>query len=229
MIFPELGISDRLFPQELAHFVNDYYQEQGVRVLPGETIAGFERRGEQFMLRTSREEIVVDGIVAGLGIEPDVDLARQAGLDVDDGILVDEFLRTSRPDIYAAGDVAAFHNPALDERMRVEHEDNANTMGRQAGRNMAGEAEPYHHLPYFYSDLFELGYEAIGDVDPRLETVIDWEVPFHKGVIYYLGEGRVRGVLLWNVWEQVSAARELIESRRQFQPQDLRGLLLAPA
>jgi len=100
-------------------------------------------------------------------------------------------------------------------------------MGRQAGRNMAGEEEPYHHLPYFYSDLFELGYEAVGDLDSHLETVADWEEPYRKGVVYYRHEGRVRGVLLWNVWGQVDAARELIASHQTFQREDLKGLLLA--
>jgi hypothetical protein len=92
---------------------------------------------------------------------------------------------------------------------------------------MAGDAQPYHHLPYFYSDLFELGYEAVGDLDARLETVVDWEEPHHKGVIYYLKQGRVRGVLSWDVWEQVEAARSLIAARQQFQPHDLIGRLPA--
>jgi NADPH-dependent 2,4-dienoyl-CoA reductase/sulfur reductase-like enzyme len=227
MIFSGAGICSRMFPFDLSEFLDDTYRAKGVEVLVGESVANFERRGEQFILRTSSQEITVDGIVAGLGIEPDVDLAAQAGLDLDNGIVVDELLRTSHPDIYAAGDVAAFYNPALERRLRVEHEDNANTMGRQAGRNMAGEEEPYHHLPYFYSDLFELGYEAVGDLDSRLETVADWEEPYQKGVIYYLHEGRVRGVLLWNVWGQVDAARELIASHQTFQSEDLKGLLLA--
>jgi NADPH-dependent 2,4-dienoyl-CoA reductase/sulfur reductase-like enzyme len=141
---------------------------------------------------------------------------------------VDEFCGTSRPDIYAAGDVALFFNPALGRYLRVEHEDNALTMGRVAGRNMAGDAKPYHHLPYFYSDMFELGYEAVGDLDARLETVVDWEEPFQKGVIYYLKQGRVKGVLLWNVWNQVEAARSLVAARQEFQPPDLIGRLPAP-
>jgi 3-phenylpropionate/trans-cinnamate dioxygenase ferredoxin reductase subunit len=227
MIFPGAGICSRMFPFEMSEFMDDFYRDKGVEVLVGESISHFERKGEQFILRTSSQEIITDGVVAGLGIEPDVDLARQAGLELDNGIVVDELLQTSHPDIYAAGDVAAFYNPALDRRLRVEHEDNANTMGRFAGRNMAGAAEAYHHLPYFYSDLFELGYEAVGDLDSRLETVADWEEQYQKGVIYYLQQGRVRGVLLWNVWGQVDAARELIASHRQFQPEDLKGLLLA--
>jgi 3-phenylpropionate/trans-cinnamate dioxygenase ferredoxin reductase subunit len=227
MIFPGTGICSRMFPFELSEFLDDFYRNKGVEVMVGESIASLEGKGEQFILRTSSREIVADGIVAGLGIEPDVDLARQADLELDNGIVVDGLLRTSHPDIYAAGDVAAFYNPALDRRLRVEHEDNANMMGRLAGRNMAGEAEPYRHLPYFYSDLFELGYEAVGDLDSRLETLADWEEPYQKGVIYYLQQGQVRGVLLWNVWGQVDSARDLIASHRTFQPEDLKGLLLA--
>ena len=149
-------------------------------------------------------------VIAGLGIVPSVELARQAGLTVSDGIEVDERLRTSQPEIYAAGDVAQFFNPALGKRMRVEHEDNANTMGKVAGQNMAGADLRYDHLPFFYSDLFDLGYEAVGDVDARHETVVDWKEEFREGVVYYLDGGRVRGVLLWNTWGQVDAARALI-------------------
>src|SRR5437763_1043701 len=174
---------------------------------------------------TVGSELVAEVLVAGLGIQPGVELAEQAGLRVDNGILVNEACRTSQPDIYAAGDVANFENRALGARLRVEHEDNANTMGRTAGLNMAGRATPYHHLPFFYSDLFELGYEAVGDVDARLETVADWKERFREGVVYYLKEGRVRGVLLWNTWGQVDHARALIAEPGPFTPQDLKGRL----
>jgi NADPH-dependent 2,4-dienoyl-CoA reductase/sulfur reductase-like enzyme len=129
------------------------------------------------------------------------------------------------PGVYAAGDVARFFNPALGGRVRVEHEDNANTMGRIAGRNMAGAREPYHHLPFFYSDLFDLGYEAVGELDAGLETVSDWKTPFREGVVYYLRDGRVRGVLLWNVWGQVDAARALVAEPGPFEPRNLIGRL----
>jgi NADPH-dependent 2,4-dienoyl-CoA reductase/sulfur reductase-like enzyme len=138
---------------------------------------------------------------------------------------VNEFLQTSHEDIYAAGDVANFDSPHLGKRVRVEHEDNALTMGEMAGKNMAGAAERYTHLPFFYSDLFDLGYEAVGELDARLETVEDWKDPFREGVVYYLEEGRVRGVLLWNTWGQVDHARELIGSRDLFTAKKLKGLL----
>src|SRR5712691_8836362 len=164
---------------------------------------------------THGKEIPVDVVVAGLGIQPNVQLAEQAGLRVENGIVVDELLRTSAPDILAAGDVANFFNPALGTRMRVEHEDNANTMGAAAGRSMAGNGSPYTHLPFFYSDLFALGYEAVGELDPRLETVSTWKQPFREGVVYYLKDGKVRGVLLWNTWGQVDNARAIIGTARR--------------
>jgi NADPH-dependent 2,4-dienoyl-CoA reductase/sulfur reductase-like enzyme len=170
-------------------------------------------------------EFLVDGIVAGIGVTPNVELALSAGLKVDNAIVVDEFLRTSHPDVYAAGDVANFHNPALAMRLRVEHEDNANTMGHEAGRAMAGKASRYHHLPFFYSDLFDLGYEAVGELNPRLETLADWKEPYREGVVYYLRDARVRGVLLWNVWGQVDAARQLIAEPGPFSATDLKGRL----
>lgn len=226
MIFPGKDIGDRVFPRPLAQFVSTFYKQKGVEVLAGEQVIGLDTRGNQRILKTkTNREIIVDAVVAGVGIEPNVELAQTAGLKVENGIIVDEFLRTSQPDIHAAGDVAAFFNPALGTRIRVEHEDNANSMGRLAGRNMAGKSEPYHHLPFFYSDLFDLGYEAVGEVDSRLEMVADWMRPNEEGVIYYLQNGRVRGVLLWNVWEQVEAARQLIAEPGPFTTKNLKGRL----
>lgn len=226
MLFPEDGLGALIFPASLSGFLTGYYREKGVDVRPGELATGYERGGGSRILRTkSGAEIHGDGVIAGLGIAPNVDLAKDAGLEVDNGVVVDEFLRTTNPHIFAAGDVANFYNPALGHRLRVEHEDNANTMGQTAGRNMAGRPESYYHLPFFYSDLFDLGYEGVGELDSRLQTVEDWKEPFREGVVYYLRDGRVRGVLLWNVWEQVDKARALIAEPGPFRPQDLRGRL----
>lgn len=224
MVFPDESIGSRVYPAALARFLVEYFREKGVEVLAGETVTGVGRAGERSTVTTkSGRRIEADGVVAGIGITPNTALAESAGLKVSNGIEVDELLRTSHPDAYAAGDVANFYSTALGKRVRVEHEDNANTMGRQAGRNMAGAGEPYRHLPAFYSDLFDLGYEAVGEVDAGLETVEDWKVPNREGVVYYLKDGRVRGVLLWNVWNQVEAARTLVASPGPFLPRDLVG------
>jgi 3-phenylpropionate/trans-cinnamate dioxygenase ferredoxin reductase component len=228
MLFPGSGIGAAVFAPDLSQFLNDYYRQRGVEVLSSTRVVAVEQHGEQLQVRTDgNHELIVDGVVAGLGIAPNTTLAQAAGLAVDDGIVVDRLLRTSHPMIYAAGDVARFHNPLLERQLRVEHEDNANMMGRQAGRNMAGQAEPYDYLPFFYSDLFDLGYEAVGDLDARLELFADWKEPFREGVIYYLKDGRVRGVMLWNVWGQVDAARDLIAAPGPFQAGDLIGRLPA--
>ena len=228
MIFPGKDIGDRVFPHPLAQFVSNFYKQKGVEVLAGEEIAGLEIHGTQRVLKTkTNREIAVDSVIAGIGIEPNVELAKTVGLKVENGIIVDEFLRTSHPDIHAAGDVASFYNPALGKRIRVEHEDNANSMGRLAGRNMAGKSEPYRHLPFFYSDMFDLGYEAVGELDSGLETFADWKTANEEGVVYYLENDRVRGVLLWNVWEQVEAARQLIGAPGPFTVKNLKGRLPA--
>jgi 3-phenylpropionate/trans-cinnamate dioxygenase ferredoxin reductase component len=232
MIFPGQGIGDRLFPSDLSLFLNDYYRQKGVDVLAGEEVVSIEAYQDKYVLKTCNiqskqiQELAVDAVVAGIGTGPNVELALQAGVEVDAGIRVDSALCTNRPNIYAAGDVAEFFNTALNMYLHVEHEDNANTMGELAGRSMAGQEISYNHLPSFYSDLFELGYEAVGQVDPRLETVADWKEPFREGVVYYLHEGRVRGALLWNVWRQVEAARALIAEKGPFRAEDLKGRLV---
>ncbi|ODS97170.1 MAG: pyridine nucleotide-disulfide oxidoreductase [Lautropia sp. SCN 69-89] len=213
MVFPEEGIGARIYPRGLSAFLDAYFRERSVTVLPGQSVSGLRRDGARIALSTGTTEVSADAVVAGIGIVPEVGLAQSAGLAVDNGIVVDEYLRTGHPDILAAGDVASFYSPVLDRRLRLEHEDNANTMGGVAGRNMAGRTEPYHHLPFFYSDLFDLGYEAVGELDSRLDVVEDWKEPFRKGVVYYLREGRVRGVLLWNTWGQIEAATAMIASK----------------
>lgn len=212
MLFPEAGIGARVFPADLSAFLVDYYREKGVDVRPSEMVRDVTGEGEALHVQTGAGELATEGVVAGIGLQPNVELAQAAGLALEDGIVVDEFLHTSQPNIYAAGDVASFYSPALGRRLRVEHEDNAITMGKHAGQNMAGAEAPYTHLPFFYSDLFDLGYEAVGELDSRLQTDAVWKTPFREGVVYYHDGSRLRGVLLWNVWDQIPAARALIEA-----------------
>ena len=210
MLFPDPGIGHRLFPAGLSASVTDYYREKGIEVLSGETVEAAS--GDRVETGSGRT-VEADAVVAGLGVTPDTELAEAAGLEVDDGIVVDEYGRASgRDDVFAAGDVARFPVLALGTTMRIEHEDHANTHGRLVGANMAGADTPYDHLPFFYSDLFDLGYEAVGVVDSRLDAVEDWQEPNRKGVVTYVEDGRPSGVLLWNVWDKVDAARDLLRS-----------------
>jgi len=223
MVFPEAGIGARMFPEALCASVTDAYRERGVEVIDGALVANVD--GSRLTLEDGSVH-EADCIVAGLGIVPQVDLAEQAGLVVEDGIVVDEFARVQgRDHVFAAGDVARFPAAALGTMRRVEHEDHANTHGRLAGANAAGAGKPYDHLPYFYSDLFDLGYEAVGEVDSRRPTVELWLEPFRKGVVAYTDDdGRARGFLLWNVWSKVDAARELIRAGATVDDDALRTL-----
>jgi NAD(P)H-nitrite reductase large subunit len=224
MIFPESGICALIFPKTLSNYLNDYYRENEIKVLNNELVLNIIKQGKEFEVETkSGKKLKFDAVIAGLGIKPNVELAKTANLKVENGIVVNEYLQTNDPDIYAAGDVAIYHNPALNKYIRVEHEDNALMMGEIVGQNMTGEQVPYDHLSLFYSDLFELGYEAVGELSSELEIVEDWIEPFEEGVVFYLKEGHVRGILLWNVWEKVDDARELITKPGTFTPEDLKG------
>jgi 3-phenylpropionate/trans-cinnamate dioxygenase ferredoxin reductase subunit len=212
MVFPDSAIGQRLLPGELARFVNGYYRDRGVEVIHDETVVGAD---EGSVTLGSGRTIVADLVVAGIGVEPDVGLAVAAGLTVDNGIVVDEYGRAEgQADVFAAGDVANFPMIALGKRFRFEHEDHARTHGRTVGANMAGATIAYDHLPLFYSDMFDLGYEAVGEVDSRLASVEYWAEPNRKGVIAYVdGSKRPKGFLFWNTWDSVEIGRVLIRGQ----------------
>ena len=221
MVFPEPGIGARIFPAELSASVTDYYREQGVEVLAGASVTAIERDGDKVRVATEDgRTLEADAVVAGLGIEPSVELAADAGLPVADGIVVDDRGRVQgHRRVFAAGDVARFPEAALGGTRRVEHEDHAKSHGRLVGANMAGADEPYDHLPFFYSDLFDLGYEAVGELDSRLQTIVDLSELGREGTVYYLDRaGRPRGVLLWNLFGRVDAARDLIRAGDPVEP-----------
>ena len=213
MVFPEPGIGTRIFPRELSTALVDYYRDRGVEVLTSASVTEIERCGAGMRIMLGYgHPIHADAVVAGIGVEPNVALAAEAGLPVANGIVVDAFGRVDgREDVFAAGDVARFPAAALAADLRVEHEDHAKSHGRRVGANMAGAGEPYDHLPFFYSDLFDLGYEAVGVLDSRLEMLVELGEIADQGIVYYLDrDRRPRGVLLWNLFGRLDDARELI-------------------
>jgi NAD(P)H-nitrite reductase large subunit len=211
MIFPSPYLCKRVFPEALGWAVQKEYRRRGITVLAGDKPVAFSRQGDKFLTQTAHAKpLESDMVIVGVGIEPETALAAGAGLTVGNGIVVNEFLQTSHPDTYAAGDNAFFPYAALGRSVRMEHWDNAQNQGRWAGQNMAGAALPYTYMPYFFSDLFDFGYEAVGDVTAELETVADWQVENEKGVVYYVKNGLVRGALMCNVWDKVPLAREAI-------------------
>ncbi len=233
LIFPDEAIGGHFYPKGLADYITERYRDKGVHLRTSTKTSKITEKGDRVTVElvdgdgNSAGEIEVDGLVSGIGSELNVELAEQAGLPVEDGIMVDRMLRAGRPNIYAAGDIARFYQSSLDQHIRVEHEDNALTMGKAAGKAMTGAGEPWDYLPFFYSDLFDMGYEAVGKFDSANEIVEDWIEPFEEGVIYYLDGTQVRGVLLWNHWDKVPAARKLIGTDLPRKGEGLRAELLA--
>ncbi len=233
MIFPEIGIAGLIYPDDLSKFMNKYYEDKGVNILTGYLVQSVEKEEDRFKVSYKNvdnddiKEASFDAVIVGIGIKPNVILAEDAGLSIDNGIIVNEFLQTDDPDIYAAGDVANFFNPSLKKRTRVEHEDNANKMGMRAGKNMSGEAMPYTHFPFFYSDEFDMGYEAVGELKKSDDIYEDWIDPYHKGAVIYLLEGKIKGVIFWNLWGKVDLGREVIAAGKTYSHSELKGLFTA--
>lgn len=214
MIFDEELVQQRIFPKSIAELITKDFTDRGVRLVTKEQVADGVLTGDTIAIQVGDGTTVEAGaVVVGIGVTPRVELAEAAGLATDNGIVVDDHLRTSAPDVYAAGDVASYDDALLGRR-RVEHVDNAEAMGKKAGRNLAGADEVYDYTPIFWSDLFDNGYEAVGDLDSRLDTVEDWKDDKSAAVIYYLDADKVRGVLLWNVWDSTDKARDVIAQSR---------------
>lgn len=225
MIFPGQWLASRIFPESLGRALTEQYRAKGIEVLTGDRPVAIERVENRYRTSTSAgRDIASDVIVVGIGIEPNIALAQAAGLETGNGITVNQFLETSDPDVYAAGDVAFFPEAVLGPR-RIEHWDNAVSQGKHAGRNMAGARVPFTYIPFFFSDLFEFGYEAVGDTDARHETLCDWQEENKTGVVYYLKDERVRGAMMCNLFDRVDSARALIQRAERVTMKELRGAI----
>ncbi len=214
MLFPESGICARLFPPVMSDWLNAFYRVQGVEVLPWVLVEAVER-AKHWQVRLSDGRVqAFDALVAGLGVLPRDELAKQAGLEAPNGIRVDEFFQTDHPDVYAAGDVALFPYAQLGIETRVEHEDHAIASGFYAGQAMAGAAQPYEHIPMFYSELFDIRYEAVGLIDSQLETRLEGALPEGAGIITYYHGSRLVGALSWRGACSVDALRDMLRQNR---------------
>lgn len=162
--------------------------------------------------------IPADVVVVGVGVAPNVDLAEAAGLSVDDGVLVDEHLRTSDPDVFAAGDVANAYHPFLGRRLRVEHWANALNQPAVAAKSMLGQDATYDRLPYFFSDQYDLGMEYTGYADPTsAEVVIRGDLAAREFIALWLADGRVQAGMNVNVWDVTDPIKALILSGQRIE------------
>ena len=225
LLHPGDVLGEQMFPAELAARFDALFADAGVEVRGGSKVRGGREGPDGVRLELeSGDTVQADVVVVGLGVEPATHFLPEEGELADDGgVVVDERLRTSAEDVHAAGDVATYPDPILG-RTRVEHVDNATTMGAAAGRIMAGSEETYDHTPMFYSDVLGLGYQAVGTLDSSLETFV--ERVGDGAVAYYLDDREVRGVLLWDLDEGVEEAKALLARHsRPADPADLAGTI----
>jgi NADPH-dependent 2,4-dienoyl-CoA reductase/sulfur reductase-like enzyme len=164
MVVSDDRVFKRLFSPKMSSFFESYYAARGVRVAKASGVKELQGDGavNAAVLRDG-QTIRCDLVVAGIGVDPAVELASSSGLDVSNGILVNEYLQTSNQDIFAAGDVANYQDVLFGKRRRVEHWDNAVSQGQYCARTLMGETAPFKHVPYFFSDVFDLSYEYWGD------------------------------------------------------------------
>jgi len=207
--------NERIFGAEIGAFYRDVHARHGIELALGEGVESFDGDGALAGLRTSSGRVIeCDLAVVGIGVTPRVELAAKAGLEVDNGILVDEKLQTSAPKIFAAGDVASAWHPFYDERIRVEHWSNALNQGPAAARAMLGEPVSYDHIPYFFSDQYEVGMEYSGYAPQWDEVVFRGERASGEFIAFWLRNGRVAAGMNVNVWDVNEEIRALIGSRQ---------------
>lgn len=200
---------------EVAGVFRDLHTDHGVTLATGRQVVGFRGGTTVEAVETSNgETIAADVVIVGVGVTPRIALAREAGLAIDNGIAVDERLRTSDPHVYAAGDVAAARHPFYESRLRVEHWANALNQGIVAGRNLAGHDDVYDRLPYFFSDQYDVGIEYLGHAREWDRVVFRGDVAARTFVAFWVKDDRVAAAMSCNVWDMIEPLRRLITERR---------------
>jgi 3-phenylpropionate/trans-cinnamate dioxygenase ferredoxin reductase subunit len=218
--------NERIFGAEIGAFYRDVHAQHGIELELGEGVEAFDGDGDGdgtlARLRTSSGRVIeCDLAVVGIGVTPRVELAVNAGLETDNGILVDAKLQTSVPKVFAAGDVASAWHPFYGERIRVEHWSNALNQGPAAARAMLGEPVSYDHIPYFFSDQYEIGMEYSGYAPQWDEVVFRGERASGEFIAFWMRNGRVAAGMNVNVWDVNEQIRALIGSRQIVDPTQL--------
>jgi NADPH-dependent 2,4-dienoyl-CoA reductase/sulfur reductase-like enzyme len=216
MALHEDRIWKKFFSPEMSAFFESYYTARGVRLLKNTSVNALHGDG------MVGEAVLSDGstipctvVVAGIGVKPATDMLAGSGIEVADGVMVNEYLETNVPGIYAAGDVANYQDVVYGKRRRVEHWDNAVSQGRHCGRTLMGERTPFRHVPYFFSDVFDLSYEYWGDSSGAGETIHRGDLSTNSFSVWWLREERVVAAFAMNrPDEEREAAQKWIETRQ---------------
>ncbi|MGZ4127623.1 MAG: NAD(P)/FAD-dependent oxidoreductase [Actinomycetota bacterium] len=202
----------RALGEQIGRIHGEIHRENGVRLHTAIRVEGFEGDDRVRRVNTSEGPFEADVVVVGVGIAPNVELAQDAGLEVKNGIVVDELCRTSAPDVFAAGDIANHPNPYMGEHIRVEHWQNAQNQGAAAARAMLGGTEPFAEVPWFWSDQYDLNLQMAGHPLRWDELVFRGDVDARKFSAFYLDHGKLVAAVGFNKGKDVRGARALIEA-----------------
>ena len=214
MVLNEDRVFKRLFSPEMSSFFESYYAAKGVRLIKSMSVTKLRGDGavNSAVLRDS-ETVPCDLVVAGIGVQPAIDVLTNSGLDLGDGILVNEYLQTSHPEVFAAGDVANYQDVLFGKRRRVEHWDNAVSHGQYCARSLMGDRTPFKHVPYFFSDVFDLSYEYWGDSSGSDQVIHRGDVSSNSFSVWWLRLQRVVAAFTMNrPDEERNVAPKWIES-----------------
>jgi 3-phenylpropionate/trans-cinnamate dioxygenase ferredoxin reductase subunit len=214
LVAPDQVPLERVLGREVGEVYRDIHADHGVRMLMGTRVEAFEGDGAVERVRTSDgRQLECEFVVVGIGVRPRTRLAARAGLAIGDGILVDEQLRTGAPGVFAAGDVAGARHPFYRQRVRVEHWANALRQGPVAARNMLGAGQAYDHLPYFFSDQYDVGMEYSGFARAWDRVVLRGDPASRQFIAFWLAGDRVLAGMNVNVWDVVDPIQRLIRDR----------------
>lgn len=225
LIFPEERVWERLFTPEISSFFAGTYASRGVTLMPGEQVVSFEGDGRvSAVVLKSGARIETDLVVAGIGVTPEVELFSGNGLRLGDGIEVNEYLETGVRGVYAAGDVANYRDVLFGKRRRVEHWDNAVEQAKHVARQLTGERLPFVHVPYFFSDVFDLSYEFWGDTEGADDVCYRGDPASPNFSAWWLRrEMVIAAFIMGQPDEERDAAPEWIAERVHRSPRELQG------
>jgi NADPH-dependent 2,4-dienoyl-CoA reductase/sulfur reductase-like enzyme len=199
MALREDRIWKQFFSPQMSLFFEAYYAARGVRFLKMATIRELRGAGKvEAVVAGDGQSIAADLVVAGIGVQPATEVLADSGIELADGVMVNEYLETSAPGIFAAGDIANYQDILFRKRRRVEHWDNAVSQGQYCARALTGERTPFRHVPYFFSDVFDLSYEFWGDPSGAEETIHRGDLASNSFSVWWLRQTHVVAAFAMN-------------------------------
>lgn len=223
LVYREERVMVNRFPDPIARYFEDYYQERGVRLVAQRSVAQIEGDGRvSGVALTSGQKLSAQMVVAGIGVSPETGLFEGGPIEVNDGLVTNEYLETGVEKVWAAGDIARYHDVIFDRPRRFEHEDNAHYQGLRAARAMLGDRKPFKHLPHFYSDMFDLSWNYWGDRSAGDRVLYRGEVESGRFAAWWVTEDeRVTAAFTLGIpWKQAKIAADIIKGQTPI-PADL--------